>query len=840
MAVALVASLVHCFPAQVSSSIPGTVSFNATSADFVAVVVCWESYTDPAPAVLYNGQVGKLVTTPQLNVGSPGAVALYAFEIAVPDSDPHDLVVSPTPNYCGWTSVFAASYSGSNLRFGQMVTDEYGTHASPVLSGETTVSGILSGSVVVFGGFTTFGDEPTTMTIDSAGWTELGRDNDTNITALAVRRDGTASGSATIELSDATAFFNLHCFAYEVTQTGTAIPTADVTVTASHVERLDRPGADTASFAFDVNGGDVLIAVIMRSNSSGDTVTDAVVGPTTYGGVPLRFLSQFHERNTTISAQFSTAILMNPPTGAQTFSTEGFTGNVGYVNVALVALSGGSGVIGVRHVSSQQGNALDCELDDSVAGSLMLAIQVASHTYNSTVASYGWDQIEFVNEPGTNGEDPPTQLATWVFTGVGAPGFSLVLTPAAFTSSLTLVMEWVADRAGAADYEGVGAITEDALEQAGTAVFETAPTPAGQQFHAYHDMWQESPPKAAELLQPDDFYLANLPAFIDAVVLSFAKTQPTYVDLTSDVRTTMGMEWPGSATLLKETIALLKSRNPSTRVFLGIQQYNIDFLQNTPYNAGGWGGMTEAHFTSHAAFCTDMDIDGIVLDYEVYAPGTPPYDALEYHCWTENGERHCYTDTEMLDVITSFRAHFPRPFELFLDGQHVGAYGEGGYTNAPPGLGYNSGINLCVARDAGALAALDGIHVMSYDVGDGYDPRQAVRAYQDNFPGVPIYMGLRVGPPDYQGVKITAAEFKDFANTCIKLGLAGGHMYSTLWDQIVVNPNDDPNLPPFGDYNMTFPDGNIAGAVFARAFGLSYGSKPRMTNAKLARGVVRL
>jgi len=39
---------------------------------------------------------------------------------------------------------------------------------------------------------------------------------------------------------------------------------------------------------------------------------------------------------------------------------------------------------------------------------------------------------------------------------------------------------------------------------------------------------------------------------------------------------------------------------------------------------------------------------------------------------------------------------------------------------------------------------------------------------------------------------------------------------------------------------MTFPDGNIAGAVFARAFGLSYGSKPRMTNAKLARGVVRL
>lgn len=33
---------------------------------------------------------------------------------------------------------------------------------------------------------------------------------------------------------------------------------------------------------------------------------------------------------------------------------------------------------------------------------------------------------------------------------------------------------------------------------------------------------------------------------------------------------------------------------------------------------------------------------------------------------------------------------------------------------------------------------------------------------------------------------------------------------------------------------------SASGSVFARAFGLSYGSKPRMNNAKLARGVVRL
>lgn len=833
MAVALVASLVHCFPAQVTSANPGTVSFNAGGADFVAVVVCWESYTDPAPAVLYNGQVGKVVTTPQMNVGSAGAVALYAFEIASPDSNPHDLVVSPTPNYCGWTSVFAASFSGSNLRFGQMVTDEYGTHDSGVDNGSTSMTGILSGSIVMFSGFTTFGAKPTGMTIDSAGWTELGRDDDTYTTALAIRRDGTASGSTSIAVSQTGLWFNLHCFAYEVTQAGTAIPVADVTVTASHVEKLDRPGADTASFSFDVNGGDVLIAVIMRSNSSGDTVTDAVVGPTTYGGVPLRFLPQFHERNTTISAQFSTAVLMNPPAGTQTFSTEGFTGNVGYVNVALIALSGGSGVIGVRHVSSQQGNALDCELTDSAAGSLMLAIQVASHTYNSTVASYGWDQIEYVNEPGTNGEDPPTQLATWIFTGVGAPGFGLVLTPAAFTSSLTLVMEWVADRAGAADYEGIGAITEDALEQAGTAIFETAPTPSGQEYHAYHEMWRDWPSKPAELMQPDDFYLANLPPIINAVVLFCAKVQATYVDTSSNIQDTMGLYWPASATLLQQTLALLRERNPTIKVFLGIQQYNFSFPYGEPSTPGGWSDMATEHLEAHERFCDDMGIDGIVIDYEVvYGLDHPE---LEYHCYTVDGQRFCYTDTEQTDVIKAFRAHFPRPFLLGLNSAHVGAYGEGDYIFAPPGLGWNSGYTLCVDKDAVAKAALDFMHLMTYDAGGGYDPRQAVRAYQHYFPDMDLFMGIRVGPPDFEDVKITGQQFRDFANTCIKLGLAGGHMYSTMWD-VTSNGYPDGDPPPYGNYSWAFPDGNVAAGIFARAFQLSYGGRPRLNNRKLAKG----
>jgi len=805
----------------------------------MAVVVCWESDADPAPAVIYNGQVGKLVTTPQLNVGSPGAVALYAFEIASPDSDPHDLVVSPTPNYCGWTSVFAASYSGSNLRFGQMVTDEYGTYASPVLSGETTISGILSGSVVVFGGFTTFGDEPTTMTIDSAGWTELGRDAETNMSALAVQRDGTASGSATIELSEISTYFNLHCFAYEVTQTGTAIPVADVTVTASHVEKLDRPGAATATFTFDVAAGDVLIAVIMRSNSSGDTVTDAVVGPTTYGGVPLRFLPQFHERNVTISAQFSTAILMNPPTGVQTFSTDGFTGNVGYVNVALIALSGGSGVIGVRHVSSQQGNAVDCALDDSAAGSLMLAIQVASHTYNSTVASYGWDQIEFVNEPGTNGEDPPTQLATWVFTGVGAPGFSLVLTPAAFTSSLTLVMEWVADRAGAADYEGVGAITEDALEQAGTAVFEAAPTPTGQEFHAYHEMWHDWPQMPVEYMQPDDFYLANLPNYMRGVVLFVAKVQATYVDTSSNLIDTMGIQWPASASLLQDTLALLRQRVPGIKIFLGIQQWNFTFQYPHPSQPGGWYDMATEHLEAHQRFCNDMGLDGIVIDYEVVYGLEHP--ELEYHCYTVDGERRCYTDEEMVRVIKQFRTQFPRPFLLGFNANHVGAYGEGDYTFAPPGLGWNSGYNHCIWRDAEAYAALDFFHLMTYDAGNGYDPRQAVRAYQHYFPAIQLYLGVRVGPPDFAGDKITGYQFRDFANTCIKLGLSGAHMYANQWDCTGAGMGvEDGDLPPYGDYNWTFPDGNVAGAIFARAFQLSYGGRPRLNNRKLGRGGVLL
>ena len=155
--------------------------------------------------------------------------------------------------------------------------------------------------------------------------------------------------------------------------------------------------------------------------------------------------------------------------------------------------------------------------------------------------------------------------------------------------------------------------------------------------------------------------------------------------------------------------------------------------------------MTSDHLAAHALFIADMGLDGVVLDYEVAAD--PALEDLSYHCQTIDGLRVCYTDTELLWVIKNIPRSAAGAAFLIVDMTHVGAYGEGNYVTAAPGLGWGSGYDLCVTRDQDALDAIDIIHLMTYDAGDGYDPRRAARAYMERFPDKPIYFGLRVGRP---------------------------------------------------------------------------------------------
>jgi hypothetical protein len=280
---------------------------------------------------------------------------------------------------------------------------------------------------------------------------------------------------------------------------------------------------------------------------------------------------------------------------------------------------------------------------------------------------------------------------------------------------------------------------------------------------------------------------------------------------------------------------LLKFRNPGVKLMLAVQQNTPEITNNEPYSSSGWGGMTSDNVTAMAKFVSDFGLEGIVIDYECLSSNADP----SYHCVITDGSVACYTDTELLATITAMRAGLPRPIKLILDGIHVGAYGIGQYITASPD-GYNSGYDVCVANDPDVLACLDAIHVMTYDAGDEYDPRTAVRAYQTIFPDIPLYLGLRVGPLQYQNVKQTANQMMDFCNTSIMLGMGGMHMYSGMWDVIYIGNNDPGVDPPFGSYAPNFPDANIAGQVVASILDLGTATAPEGSGYSGAQNKLRM
>lgn len=431
------------------------------------------------------------------------------------------------------------------------------------------------------------------------------------------------------------------------------------------------------------------------------------------------------------------------------------------------------------------------------------------------------------------------------------------------------------------------------------------PTPPGQKLHLYWESWMDVPPVPYPL--PDDFRLSRIPAYVEQVVLSFGVPLCTYQGLGDDIKQTVGLNWRYSAQLLRDTLDLLRSRNPGIKIMLGINQTTPDandipalspwasftgavtlgsaivenvssmtdvfaglaitgahipdgttimaldppgsppnslLLSRTAtatdgsealsagviYSAGyrgyrpqayfplGFGGMTAAHVACMRQFCDDMGLAGVVIDYENLPPDLDP----AHHCWDNpDGTRSCYTDTEMISVVNLVRAGLPSPYLVFLDALHVGAYGQVPYRTAAP-FGWNSGYNLALSRDAGATAALDGIHIMSYDAGVDYDPTVALAAYQHFFPATPLYLGLRVGPPEVGPVKRTMADFTTYLNQVVLTAAAGVFIYSMQW----------PDIEPTGDIGPDYPNAVLAAWLVASQLGLPESALALVTSAR--------
>lgn len=253
-----------------------------------------------------------------------------------------------------------------------------------------------------------------------------------------------------------------------------------------------------------------------------------------------------------------------------------------------------------------------------------------------------------------------------------------------------------------------------------------APTAAGQGqrerdsqpalFLAYHASWYETPAATAEATT-----LARVPGFVDIVALAFARPDLVYAgDL--DLSGT-GLQYPYAGAVLRDAIALLKRRNPGTRVVISVG--------GSGWSAG-WSGFDEHAL---ARLVRDLGADGVDLDYEPEDP----------QCAPTGGRIVCASHAAWIDYITRVRAAMPRPLLLTVPAWSVGAYGEGRFAADEPASPW-TGSMLSVLRSA-AAREIDIVSVMAYDAGPRFDPARAFAAYRAVWDG-PLLLGVAVRPAD--------------------------------------------------------------------------------------------
>lgn len=200
-----------------------------------------------------------------------------------------------------------------------------------------------------------------------------------------------------------------------------------------------------------------------------------------------------------------------------------------------------------------------------------------------------------------------------------------------------------------------------------------------------------------------------------------------------------GLDFSSDPAVVKESIALLKQRNPNTKVLVAV------------------GGATYWEFSklntkAIAAFVKEFGLDGVDLDYEPTNPGCTK-NAL-------SGKISCLTDTEYIASIQALRAALPRPYMLSTAPWSIGAYGEGAFVNAQPQGAY-TGVAINPLRTAGA--DLDLLNVMSYDASNALNVTEAYDAYRALFPGA-IAMGVEVPPEAWGGHVLTLPEVAQIAD----------------------------------------------------------------------------
>ncbi|MFJ9406566.1 hypothetical protein [Streptomyces sp. NPDC101393] len=213
--------------------------------------------------------------------------------------------------------------------------------------------------------------------------------------------------------------------------------------------------------------------------------------------------------------------------------------------------------------------------------------------------------------------------------------------------------------------------------------------------------------------------LANLPAYVGTVILSFMQPDAQYTKGSRSFQGT-GIQFSYDATVVRDAVSLLRQRNPDIEVLVGIGG-------PTYFN---WSGL---NVTAISDFFSDFGLDGVNVNYEPTDPGCVP---------SGNGYA-CKTDGEYVEVVRALSKGLPAGSTLSVSVLHVGAYGEGQWANSQPKSAY-TGVSLALLRSEVA-EKITRLNIMAYDASTAYDPLEALAAYQNYFKG-PILLGVEVAP----------------------------------------------------------------------------------------------
>lgn len=253
---------------------------------------------------------------------------------------------------------------------------------------------------------------------------------------------------------------------------------------------------------------------------------------------------------------------------------------------------------------------------------------------------------------------------------------------------------------------------------------------------------------------PTSNRLVNLPPYVTQVFLSFMKPDVTYTGGVTFQGT--GLQFPGDdmAPVIKQSISILKQRNPGTKVLVAVGGYSYT----------GWARLNTAGIK---AFVDEFGLDGVDIDYEPSSPNCQRTGCSGSVCTGVS----CTTDFQFQQVVTAFRQAMPDKF-LSVAAFSVGAYGVGQFTNAQP-ISQNTGVSFNMLNAVGSL--LDQVNLMSYDAGPTYSPLTALNAYASIFSG-PILVGVEVANEAWGGHVISLAEVNEIANGVIQKGIPGSGM----------------------------------------------------------------